>query len=60
MLAQIVKRVVKRGGSIVISSFAIGGQDVHVLLRQLEDQQRIPACRFMSTADGAGRDGICT
>jgi metallo-beta-lactamase family protein len=42
-LAQIVNRVVKRGGSIVIPSFAIGRtQTFMYYLRQLEDQQRIP------------------
>jgi len=43
LLAQIVNRVVKRGGSIVIPAFAIGRtQTVMYFLRQLEDQQRIP------------------
>src|SRR5713101_5532017 len=43
MLAQIVNRVAKRGGSIVIPSFAIGRtQTFMYYLRQLEDQQRIP------------------
>jgi metallo-beta-lactamase family protein len=43
LLAQIVNRVVKRGGSIVIPSFAIGRtQTFMYYLRQLEDQQRIP------------------
>src|SRR5258708_33802514 len=43
MLAQIVNRIVKRGGSIVIPSFAIGRtHTVMYYLRQLEDQQRIP------------------
>jgi len=43
LLAQIVNRVVKRGGSIVIPSFAIGRtQTFMYCLRQLEDQQRIP------------------
>lgn len=42
-LAQIVNRVSKRGGSIVIPSFAIGRtQTFMYYLRQLEDQQRIP------------------
>jgi metallo-beta-lactamase family protein len=42
VLAQIVNRVVKRGGSIVIPSFAIGRtQTFMYYLRQLEDQQRI-------------------
>jgi metallo-beta-lactamase family protein len=42
-LAQIVNRVVKRGGSIVIPSFAIvRTQTFMYYLRQLEDQQRIP------------------
>jgi metallo-beta-lactamase family protein len=42
-LAQIVNRVVKRGGSIVIPAFAIGRtQTFMYFLRQLEDQQRIP------------------
>src|SRR5205807_6698321 len=42
-LAQIVNRVVKRGGSIVIPAFAIGRtQTFMYYLRQLEDQQRIP------------------
>lgn len=43
MLAQIVNRVAKRGGSIVIPAFAIGRtQTFMYYLRQLEDQQRIP------------------
>src|SRR5260370_26325784 len=43
LLAQIVNRVVKRGGSIVIPSFAIGRtQTFMYYLRQLEDQQRTP------------------
>lgn len=43
LLAQIVNRVVKRGGSIVIPAFAIGRtQTFMYYLRRLEDQQRIP------------------
>jgi len=43
LLAQIVNRVVRRGGSIVIPAFAIGRtQTFMYYLRQLEDQQRIP------------------
>jgi metallo-beta-lactamase family protein len=43
LLAQIVNRIVKRGGSIVIPSFTIGRtQTFMYYLRQLEDQQRIP------------------
>src|SRR3984893_16339611 len=43
LLAGIVSRVVKRGGSIVIPAFAIGRtQTFMYYLRQLEDQQRIP------------------
>jgi metallo-beta-lactamase family protein len=43
LLSQIVNRVVQRGGSIVIPSFAIGRtQTFMYYLRQLEDQQRIP------------------
>jgi len=43
LLSQIVNRVVKRGGSIVIPAFAIGRtQTFMYYLRQLEDQQRIP------------------
>ena len=43
LLAQIVNRVAKRGGSIVIPSFAIGRtQTFMYYLRQLEDQHRIP------------------
>ena len=43
LLAQIVNRIVKRGGSIVIPSFAIGRtQTFMYYLRQLEDQKRIP------------------
>jgi len=43
MLAGIVNRVAKRGGSIVIPAFAIGRtQTFMYYLRQLEDQQRIP------------------
>ena len=43
LLADVVNRVVKRGGSIVIPAFAIGRtQTFMYYLRQLEDQQRIP------------------
>src|SRR5881398_572481 len=43
LLAKIVNRVVKRGGSIVIPAFAIGRtQTFMYYLRRLEDQQRIP------------------
>jgi metallo-beta-lactamase family protein len=43
LLAQVVNRVVKRGGSIVIPAFAIGRtQTFMYYLRQLEDQQRTP------------------
>ncbi|MGH9676819.1 MAG: MBL fold metallo-hydrolase, partial [Candidatus Acidiferrum sp.] len=43
LLAGIVNRVVKRGGSIVIPAFAIGRtQTFMYYLRQLENQQRIP------------------
>jgi metallo-beta-lactamase family protein len=43
MLAAVVNRVVKRGGSIVIPAFAIGRtQTFMYYLRQLENQQRIP------------------
>jgi metallo-beta-lactamase family protein len=43
MLADIVNRVVRRGGSIVIPAFAIGRtQTFMYYLHQLEDQQRIP------------------
>src|SRR5215467_14622620 len=44
LLAQVVNRVSKRGGCIVIPAFAIGRtQTFMYYLRQLEDQQRIPA-----------------
>ena len=43
LLAEIVNRVVKRGGSIIVPAFAIGRtQTFMYYLRQLEDQQRIP------------------
>ena len=43
MLADIVNRVAKRGGSIVIPAFAIGRtQTFMYYLRQLEDAQQIP------------------
>jgi metallo-beta-lactamase family protein len=43
LLGQIVNRVVKRGGSIVIPAFAIGRTQAFMYyLRELEDQQRIP------------------
>ncbi|PYT79044.1 MAG: MBL fold metallo-hydrolase [Acidobacteria bacterium] len=43
LLAQIVNRVVKRGGSIVIPAFAIGRtQTFMYYLHRLEGQQRIP------------------
>lgn len=43
LLAGIVNRVVKRGGSIIVPAFAIGRtQTFMYYLRQLEDQQRIP------------------
>ncbi len=42
-LADVVNRVTKRGGSIVIPAFAIGRtQTLMYFLRQLEDAQRIP------------------
>jgi metallo-beta-lactamase family protein len=43
VLGDIVNRVVKRGGSIVIPAFAIGRtQTFMYYLRQLEDLQRVP------------------
>lgn len=43
VLAGVVNRVAKRGGSIIIPAFAIGRtQTFMYYLRQLEDQQRIP------------------
>jgi metallo-beta-lactamase family protein len=43
LLADIVNRVVKRGGSIVIPAFAIGRTQTFMFyLKQLEDQQRVP------------------
>ncbi len=43
LLADIVNRVAKRGGSIVIPAFAIGRtQTFMYYLRQLEDENRIP------------------
>jgi metallo-beta-lactamase family protein len=43
LLAEVVNRVAKRGGSIIIPAFAIGRtQTFMYYLRQLEDQQRIP------------------
>ena len=43
LLAQVVNRVSKRGGCIVIPAFAIGRtQTFMYYLRQLEDQQRVP------------------
>ncbi len=42
-LADIVNRVVKRGGSIVIPAFAIGRTQTFMFyLKQLEDEQRVP------------------
>jgi len=44
LLAAVVNRVAKRGGSIIIPAFAIGRtQTFMYYLRQLEDQQRIPS-----------------
>lgn len=43
LLGNVVNRVVKRGGSIVIPAFAVGRtQTFMYYLRQLEDLQRIP------------------
>jgi len=43
LLGDVVNRVVKRGGSIVIPAFAVGRtQTFMYYLRQLEDLQRIP------------------
>jgi metallo-beta-lactamase family protein len=43
LLAGVVNRVARRGGSMVIPAFAIGRtQTFMYYLRQLEDQQRIP------------------
>lgn len=42
-LADVINRVVKRGGSIVFPAFAIGRtQTLMYYMRRLEDQQRIP------------------
>ncbi len=42
-LADVVARVAKRGGAIVVPAFAVGRtQTLMYLLRELEDQQRIP------------------
>jgi metallo-beta-lactamase family protein len=42
-LANVVTRVAKRGGAIVIPAFAVGRtQLIMYLLRQLEDEKRIP------------------
>lgn len=42
-LADIVNRVAKRGGAIVVPAFAVGRtQTLMYVLRQLEDAQRIP------------------
>ncbi|MGB7666736.1 MAG: MBL fold metallo-hydrolase, partial [Candidatus Acidiferrales bacterium] len=42
-IADIVNRVAKRGGAIVIPSFAVGRtQSLMYIMRLLEDQQRIP------------------
>ncbi len=43
LLADIVNRVAKRGGSIIIPAFAIGRtQTFMYYLRQLEDENKIP------------------
>lgn len=43
LIADVVNRVAKRGGSIVIPAFAIGRtQTFMYYLRELEDEQRIP------------------
>ena len=43
MLAEIVNRVTKRGGSIIIPAFAIGRTQTFMFyLRQLEDEKKIP------------------
>ncbi len=43
LLAEVINRVVKRGGSVVIPAFAVGRtQTLMYLLRELESQQRIP------------------
>ena len=43
MLAEIVNRVAKRGGSIIIPAFAIGRTQTFMFyLRQLEDEKKIP------------------
>ena len=42
-LADVINRVAKRGGAVVIPAFAVGRtQDIMYYLRQLEDEQRIP------------------
>ncbi len=42
-LAEVVSRVARRGGAVVIPAFAVGRtQLIMYLLRQLEDQKRIP------------------
>jgi metallo-beta-lactamase family protein len=43
LLADVVRRTVKRGGAVVIPAFAVGRtQTLMYVLRQLEDWQRIP------------------
>jgi metallo-beta-lactamase family protein len=43
-LAEVIARVAKRGGAVVIPAFAVGRtQTLLYVLRQLEDWQRIPA-----------------
>jgi len=42
-LADVINRVAKRGGAVVIPAFAVGRtQQLMYYLRELEDQQRIP------------------
>lgn len=43
MLERIIKHAVKRGGPILIPAFAVGRtQEILYLIRELEDQRRIP------------------
>ncbi|MGB9336745.1 MAG: MBL fold metallo-hydrolase [Candidatus Acidiferrales bacterium] len=42
-LAEVINRVAKRGGVVVVPSFAVGrSQTLMYFLRELEDQQKIP------------------
>jgi hypothetical protein len=56
-MARIINEAAERGGPILIPAFAVGRtQEVLYLIRELEDEKRIPCCRCRRFADGRTGD----